>query len=55
MILILPVISENNKFEILSLREIPNNRYIDFMLIGKFRKLVFLYLIVSESSEDLYL
>ena len=55
MILILSGISENNKFNILSLRETPNNRLIDFILIGKLRKLVFLYLIASESSEDLYL
>ena len=55
MILILSGISENNKFKILSLRETPNNCSIDFMLIGKLRKFVFLYLIASESSGDLYL
>ena len=52
---ILSGISEKNKSKIKPLREIPNSYFIDFISIGKFRKLVFLYLITSESSEDLYL
>ena len=54
MILILSGISEKYKFKILSLRETPNSYFIYFISIGKFRRLVFLYLITSESSEYLY-
>lgn len=55
VILILSVISEKNKSKIIPLRETPNSYFIDFILIGKFRRLLFLFLITSESSEKLYL
>ena len=55
MILILSGISEKNKSKIQSLRKTPNSYFIYFISIGKFRILVFLCLIASESSEYLYL
>ena len=55
MILILSGISEKYKFKIITLRENPNGYFIDFISIGKFRILVFLCLIASGSSDELYL
>ena len=55
MIIIISGISEKYKSKIMTLRENPNSYFIDFISIGKFRKLVFLCLIASENSEELYL
>ena len=55
MIIILSGISEKYKFKIITLRENPNGYFIDFISIGEFRILVFLCLITSEDSEELYL
>jgi hypothetical protein len=55
MVIIISGISEKYEFEILSLRGTPNSYFIDFISIGRFRRLVFLYLIASGSSENLYI
>ena len=55
MVIIISGISEKYEFKILSLRGTPNSYFIDFISIGKFRRFVFLCLIASESSEELYL